>query len=263
MNIKYQFEQSLKILQKEIVTLESHLSKLPKENIYCKKNGKYVTWIKIDKNTKKRSYIKKKNRVYAELLTLNKYYILQLSRTKEELDLLKDFLARYNNIKIDSSRLFDSRSPYSSLLRSRLNSFSDEISIWVNNSYEQNMHYPESLIHKTLKGDFVRSKSEAIIANTLFLNKIPYKYEAPLCIEDITFYPDFTILHPQTLNIIYWEHFGLMDKLHYRENAFNKLKIYGNNNIFPSINLITTYETKQHPLDSTKINRLIQDMFLN
>ena len=43
-----------------------------------------------------------------------------------------------------------------------------------------------------------------------------------------------------------------MENETYRENAYNKLKLYGQNGIIPSINLITTFETKSHPIDSGK-----------
>ena len=113
-----------------------------------------------------------------------------------------------------------------------------------------------------MSGQKVRSKSEVIIANTLYINKIPYRYECGIHLEDILLFPDFTILHPKTMELFYWEHFGMMNNNAYSENAFNKLKIYGNHGIIPSINLITTYETQYYPIDSEKINQLINEYFL-
>lgn len=187
---------------------------------------------------------------------------IQYIRITKELKLLNNLLQNIYKINENPSTLLENSSPYKHLLDSKFNSFSEAINEWIYTPFEHNSYYPEFLLHKTLQGHFVRSKSEAIIANTLFLNNIPYRYEAALHFDDITFYPDFTICHPQTLNIIYWEHFGLMDKLQYREKAFNKLREYGNNDIIPSINLITTFETAQHPLDSSKINTLIHETFL-
>lgn len=113
-----------------------------------------------------------------------------------------------------------------------------------------------------MAGHNVRSKSEVIIANALFMNKIPYRYECGLRFEELVFYPDFTICHPQTLEIKYWEHFGMMNNPAYCENAFNKLKVYGNHGIIPSINLITTYETQKNPINSEQIQQIIFDYFL-
>ena len=58
----------------------------------------------------------------------------------------------------------------------------------------------------------MRSKSEAMIAMSLYVQKIPYRYECELKLGSITLFPDFTIRHPETGEIFYWEHFGMMDK---------------------------------------------------
>ncbi|MFQ8777759.1 MAG: hypothetical protein ACLR78_10425 [Roseburia sp.] len=57
----------------------------------------------------------------------------------------------------------------------------------------------------------MRSKSEAMIAMLLHLNAIPYRYECALSLGGVTLFPDFTIRHPVTGVLYYWEHFGLMD----------------------------------------------------
>ena len=123
-------------------------------------------------------------------------------------------------------------------------------------------YYEAGLIHKTLRGELVRSKSEVIIADTLFTYKIPFRYECHLDLNGVIVYPDFTILHPETMEKYYWEHFGLMEKAIYRERTFNKLALYGEHNILPSINLITTYETQSHPINSEYIQQIIENTFL-
>ncbi len=95
---------------------------------------------------------------------------------------------------------------------------------WCAESYETNPSHPENLIHTTLAGHKVRSKSEVIISNLLYTNQIPYRYEAALPLKEFTAYPDFTILHPVTNKIFYWEHFGMMDNAPYCDTACNKLK---------------------------------------
>ena len=132
----------------------------------------------------------------------------------------------------------------------------------IRDRYKCNPSHPENLIHKTMQGHLVRSKSEVIIANTLYTNQIPYRYENQLEVKGVILYPDFTILHPKTNNLCYWEHFGMMENETYRENAYNKLKLYGQNGIIPSINLITTFETKSHPIDSGKIQQIVKEKFV-
>ena len=89
------------------------------------------------------------------------------------------------------------------------------------------------------------------------MNQIPFRYECPLELGNTTLYPDFTIMHPKTGELIYWEHFGMMDDPAYCKNVFSKLNLYVANGIIPNINLITTYETKDFPLDTEQINNMI------
>ena len=115
----------------------------------------------------------------------------------------------------------------------------------------------------TEKGEYVRSKSEKIIADTLTKNNINYVYELPLRLKGYgTVKPDFTVLNKRTRHEYVWEHFGMMENETYRENAYNKLKLYGQNGIIPSINLITTFETKSHPIDSGKIQQIVKEKFV-
>jgi len=129
-------------------------------------------------------------------------------------------------------------------------------------SFDKNPIRPEQLIHKGVSGNFLRSKSEAIIDMFLYYNQLPYRYEAALTLDKSTIYPDFTIRHPKTGAIIYWEHFGLMDDPSYCRKALSKLSLYTSHGIIPSINLITTYETKSNPLSSDMIEKIVKHYFL-
>jgi hypothetical protein len=52
----------------------------------------------------------------------------------------------------------------------------------------------EGLIHRTTRGELVRSKSEVIIANLLHALRITYAYEQPFTRQDGSVrYPDFTV----------------------------------------------------------------------
>ena len=101
-----------------------------------------------------------------------------------------------------------------------------------------------------------------MIAMLLHLNAIPYRYECALSLGGVTLFPDFTIRHPGTGALYYWEHFGLMDDPAYAKNAGSKLSLYAANGIIPSVHLITTYETKAYPLNAG-IEHLISYYFLD
>ena len=107
----------------------------------------------------------------------------------------------------------------------------------------------------------MRSKSEALIDMFLFKNKIPFRYECPLELDNILLYPDFTIRHPTTGKVFYWEHFGLMNQALYRKSACSKLQLYISNGITPSIQLITTYETQEVPLDPETVEKIVEHTY--
>jgi hypothetical protein len=65
----------------------------------------------------------------------------------------------------------------------------------------------EGLIHRTTRGELVRSKSEVIIANLLHTLGITYAYEQPFTGQDGSVrYPDFTIEDAETGRRVFLEH---------------------------------------------------------
>lgn len=174
-----------------------------------------------------------------------------------------DFYLRHHHSDAKSAeQLLSDKSVYSELLSPYFFPESQELQKWMTQPYEGNSSYPEQCIHKTSAGILVRSKSEALITMLLHINKIPFRYECALTLGDITIYPDFTIRHPQTGQFFYWEHFGMLDNPTYAKNAFSKLQLYIDHGIVPSIQLLTTYETKEYPLDSTMAENLVKFYFL-
>ncbi len=93
--------------------------------------------------------------------------------------------------------------------------------------------FDNNLIHLTLKGEMVRSKSELVIANMLYSNEIRYRYEKELKIDDGTKLPDFTINDPDTGLTYYWEHLGMLKNPEYEKRWIDKLKWYKSNGILP------------------------------
>ena len=175
-----------------------------------------------------------------KFLLLKKQYLTEKLHT---LDYENELLEPLENA-IDS---FLKNPGYCQLMTS--NSFESNSSIeqWINESYNCNPHYPEQLSIPCPSGKKVRSKSESYIDMALFQKGIPYRYECELIIQGKTFYPDFTLLNPITGNLIYWEHFGIMDDSSYAKKAFNKMQLYHSNGIVPGKNLITTFETRENP----------------
>lgn len=248
-----------KQLEKQIHDLEIQLKKLPEGKLYCTRDGKSFKW--YQHTDKKDVYLGKKKRHLAEMLAKKKY----LTLLQEDLICEKraiDFYLRHHKIRPWKSEQFSIEKPqYQELLQQFFKPASLELQEWATSSYTQNINHPEHFIHSTPNGINVRSKSEALIAMILDNNQIPFRYECELKLDSLTYYPDFTILHPVTKEIYYWEHFGMIDNVSYRQHAFQKLQTYCAHKIYPSIQLITTYETKEYPLTVETIEQIVNYYF--
>lgn len=106
------------------------------------------------------------------------------------------------------------------------------------------------ITYSTKNGELVRSKSELLLANLLFDNKVPYVYEKRLLLNDgKAVYPDFILLNLRTRKTIVYEHFGMMDDEGYRTRAFQKIAMYIRNGYIPGVNFFYTFESSSVPLD--------------
>lgn len=127
----------------------------------------------------------------------------------------------------------------------------------------------EGLIHRTRRGENVRSKSEVIIANLLYEKKIDYSYEQRLVGTKGGFrYPDFTIEDAESGKVFYWEHLGMLIDPIYRERWERKERWYRDQGILPLETgggpngvLITTEDAKNGGIDSSKIEKLVDKVF--
>lgn len=222
--------------------------------------GPYSKWYQSDGHSKK--YIKKKERRLAEQLAVKKYLSQQLKDLSNEKDATDIYLEHRSNYQPKAENMLAESSEVSELLSSYFKPLSVELDNWMISPYERNLKYPEHLRHQIGKGEFVRSKSEAIIGKTLKMHRIPYRYECAIVLDGITLYPDFTIRHPQTGEVFYWEHFGLVEDASYIKNMNHKMEIYISNHIVPFDKLICTYETKEKPLGFEIVEELVKYYFL-
>lgn len=139
----------------------------------------------------------------------------------------------------------------------------DEVNEWYITPYQKNNGHPEDLIFNTITGEKVRSKSEVIIYTALLNHHIPFHYEENIKFGNEVLSPDFTLRHPKTGKLYLWEHFGAIEKKGYRDKNLKKLKTYIQNGYYPTINLITTFETLDDPLDPVYVEKLIEYYFEN
>lgn len=248
-------------IESQIITIQTQLKELPEGNLVCSHTGKYSKWYQSFGATAK--YIPKHERWLAEKLAYKKYLSLQLDTFHSEKKAIDFYLRHYSMHSYEAEQKFLTSSDYKELLAPSLQPLSQKLSDWVNSPYKTNPSHADKRIHTTISGNLVRSKSEVLIDALLSKNRIPFRYECALQLNEMFLYPDFTIRHPQTGKFFYWEHFGCMDDPAYIRNVSKKLELYASNGIIPSIQLITTYESKEHPLTSRMVEHMIQYYFLD
>ena len=236
-------------LEHEVNWLKREISKSPKGSVVaCKVNGKY-RWYHQKKKSGggyQRSYINAKNNELAKRLAQKAYFRRMLLDRENELECISDYISKRKVTRYDAMLEYDS--PYRELL---LNSE------WAMEQYNRNPSHPENLVVKAPKGEFVRSKSEALIANALFDLGIQYRYECELELSGEVVYPDFTIKDKKSGKIILWEHFGKMDDPDYFAKTIRKIALYLKNGYIPGVNLIMTFETKKEPFVTDDVQRAI------
>lgn len=248
-----------KQIDSQIIALQQEIAKLPVGDLHCTHNGSYIKWFNHHKG--QAFYIPKSKRSFAEQLAIRKYLSTLIEELQIEKNAINSYIECINQNKNPAEKLLQEDSCFQPLLAPYFNSHNIDIDAWLSEPYETNPSHPEYLIHKTIAGCNVRSKSESLIVSALYTNHIPFRYECALQLGEITLFPDFTILHPQTKKIYYWEHFGMMNNPDYAHSAYKKLQLYSEHNIIPSINLIMTFETPDNPLDYEILEHTIQFYF--
>lgn len=265
MNISQIAEAEKKRLLKEKKRLEKLLCEAPEGKlVYSTSRSKgrsYYKWFVslVRAGKKVQVYIPSSNRKFAAALARKYFYQKKLDDVLCELRALDSYLGKHRGAA-DLERLVSTPALGSLLTEEELELVPDlpeELVKWAKADYEHNPKHPERLTVKTPDGNFVRSKSEAMIYTLLLGYKFPFRYECRLDVGGYVFYPDFTIRHPVTGEVIYWEHVGMLDDPVKAAKFIFKLRIYIRNGIYPDHNLILTFESGGHPLDFS----IVQDKF--
>ena len=130
---------------------------------------------------------------------------------------------------------------------------------WQKMDYQHKYFENTGRVYTSFKGEKMRSKSEVIIANILYLLGIPYHYEYPLeLINGRIIYVDFLILDVKNRKEIWYEHFGMMGDMAYADpntDRFNDIVAAG---LLPGDNFIATFETYNKPLDTRTIFKILE-----
>lgn len=124
----------------------------------------------------------------------------------------------------------------------------------------------EHLIHRTRRGDLVRSKSEVIIADLLLALGVSYHYERALTAPDGSWRsPDFTIIDDDSGTKVFIEHLGMLHDPAYRDRWEKKLAWYRAQGVVPDSEgggengtLLITRDDVKGGIDSADIERRVK-----
>lgn len=225
-----------------------------------RRGSKYQLYV-IDKYGK-RQYLREENIDVASNIVKNAYYNRTLNTVKEQRTAINRFLKCFdeNAIKNIYNNLGEGRRQFISPV---IPTDEDFIELWLQeNSGEQNP-YPENAKYITENGEYVRSKSEKIIADMFHKYNIPYQYEPILKLKNKkNLYPDFIVLNVRERKTYYWEHLGLASEETYATKNLEKILIYEKNGIFLGQDLILTIETEYSTLDIKQIENKIRTYLL-
>ena len=253
MSESYFVERKAK-LEKEIERFSSEITRCPAGTLVASQKQGKTRWYHYKKKkdgSYERKYINNENRLLAQKLARKAYIKAFLKDSENELKSIDKYLktrkTKYHR------ELLEAFAEYRTFL---------EHDRWDMEEYDKNQSYPEALLVKAPKGEFVRSKSEALIANALFDVGLQYRYECGLVLDGFTIYPDFTI-KTENNNLLLWEHFGKMDDPEYLKKVNWKMDLYMKNGYYPGKNLLVTYETQAKPLIIEDVMKVIADNLLH
>lgn len=249
--------ERIQYLNKIIIKTSNSLKNAPEGNILissCKNNSQFFYY---DKEVKKKGkYISKKNKDLIKKLVQKKYdgKILKIALKEQKLLMnLTNSTATnpyediYNKIHVGCD-----------MVTPLMVTDEECIAKWYDCQYEKMGFAENAPEYYSKKGERMRSKSETVIADHLDKEGVPYLYECPIEIDGRIFHPDFKILNVHKREIIYWEHFGIMDDNDYMNKAIKKINTYAQNGLILGENLIVTFESIRTPLDYKTVDLQIK-----
>ena len=121
----------------------------------------------------------------------------------------------------------------------------------------------DHLLHRTSRGELVRSKGELTIANKLNEMGIDYVYEQPTELCGSLRWPDFTIEDDESGITYYWEHLGMLDNPTYANRWAKKRELYLADGVVPFVDaseaeriLVETSDGGGRGMDTLEIERI-------
>lgn len=222
-----------------------------------RENGKPVyCWIQ---GPEKKVRLGKSDMKLIRALAQQEYEAKVIAASKRSERLLSVFAKRIAKC-IFPEEVYDSLRPDRRALVVKVDSDEEYARQWYEKNRRPNLPYKiGTAAYLTENGEYVKSKSELMIANRLKARGILYVYETEIHVNDgtKTRKPDFMVLNKRNRKVYFWEHLGMMDVASYVADTVLKFREYEGNGILLGRDLIVTMENKDLPLDIHIIDDMI------
>lgn len=255
-NIRRDLNARKNVLSKSIKVIEKKIEQLPDGRLNLKERNRIIYYYLVGEDHKE-IYLGHDNVELIENLTQKDYLKRVLKNAKLELTVIERMLKIYPDTLAEDvfDQLPEGRKKYAQPINICDDDFAAK---WMETPYVRKSFKKGSPEFYTLKGEKVRSKSEVIIADRLYANGIPYRYECPLKMGKKIIHPDYSILRMSDRKTVYLEHCGKIGDPQYTEDMLTRIKDYNEAGIILGDRLFLTFESDKAPLDVSLLDSLIK-----
>jgi len=226
-------------------------------------------------------------------LAQNRYNMEFIDAAKREIEQLKKSIKLLSDNKHGTADIDDVYQNFPEVLKPYITpnplSIEDYARQWQESNAivkHRNIHNKDDIHkYKTIRGDYVCSKSEVMIADRLLANGIPYHYEVAFIPEtevdrnspvhdefgeivgydapgfdpfdDDTLHPDFYVLNKRTRKAYFWEHLGKLNDHKYCYKNLNRLIRMLDAGYTIGEDILITHEDDKNPLKTETIDEII------
>lgn len=258
-SIRQDMKARYELLLNTIMELKHRIEKLPEGTVYVRHQNGHVYYYRLMPD-KVETTMGSDDRELIEALVQKEYLLKVLRSAVNESEALKRMMRIYPESGMEE--VYDNLPTGRKMLAKPIVPGDEQFAAkWMNVPYERKPFKKGAPVFKTIRGERVRSKSEMIIADRLWANGIPYRYEYPLKIGKKVIHPDFTILRMSDRKIVYYEHCGKMDDPEYTEDMLERINDYNHEKIFLGDSLFLSFESSTTPLDTGFVDNLINTHF--
>ena len=235
-------------------------------NLQCTKRGDKINYYQVFDDGSKKYLGCKDQQLIVDLANKRHFckMIDALEREKDQLERCMKTLGAGNQVS-DIDEVYPSLHEGIRRLSAPFSITDDGYAMkWLKkNSYLRNRKQLSGQ-NKTLKGEYVKSKSEVIIADRLTYYGVPYVYEITTAQDafDEMRYPDFFILNKRTRKEYFWEHLGRMGDSQYAAKNQVKMEQFARQGILPGNNLIVSFECGERPLSTEYVDTIIKQLLV-